>query len=121
MIRELTKQECKEIKTLVSTMCANYDKTYHCCTILDDYGCYMLSKGFADGKLCRYFREAVLPLNPALERVLTGNGAELKPCAVCGTPFPISGRKAYCSEKCQENGKKAADAKRAKKYRQNKG
>jgi len=38
-----------------------------------------------------------------------------------GEPFPVAGRKAYCSEKCREIGQKAADADRAKKYRKNKG
>ena len=42
-------------------------------------------------------------------------------CGRSGKRFPASGRKVYCSEKCWEQGQRAADAKRAKKYRRNKG
>ena len=67
--RELTREERREIKKLVVSMCANYDRTYGCLPL--DYGrCYMIDKCWT-GALCKYFREAVLPLNPALEAALT--------------------------------------------------
>jgi len=81
----------------------------------------MLGKWWTGG-LCKYFASSVLPVNPVLERALKGEPPpNTKPCAVCGKPFPVVGRKAYCSGKCRETGQKAKDAKRAKKYRQNKG
>ena len=75
--------------------------------------CYMLQKCWT-GAYCKYFRNAVLPLDPALEQSLTdpGAGAELRPCAVCGTLFAQDGKRAYCSEACAE----AARRKRQREY-----
>lgn len=54
------------------------------------------------GAYCRYFREAVLPLDPALEAALLTEGPrpEFKPCPICGGAVPADGRMAYCSESC---------------------
>ena len=51
---------------------------------------------------CRYFRESVLPLNPALEAALTAEGPrpEFKVCPVCGGAVAPDRRQAYCSEAC---------------------
>ena len=63
--------------------------------------CYMLDKCWT-GALCRYFREAVLPTDPALEAALTTEGPapEMRVCPVCGGAFVPQGRRAYCSEAC---------------------
>ena len=65
--------------------------------------CYMLGKCWT-GAYCRYFREAVLPLNPALEAALSAQGPapETRPCPVCGWPFVLEGRQVYCSTRCAE-------------------
>ena len=67
MSRELTREEKRKIRVLVTKWCANYDKEYGCLPL--DCECYMLGKCWT-GALCRYFREAVLPLDPALEAAL---------------------------------------------------
>lgn len=99
--RELTRAERTAIRKLVTSMCANYDKEYGCLPL--DCECYMLGKWWT-GANCKYFRNAVLPLDPALERSLTdpGPAPELRPCAVCGTMFLPSGRMRYCSPACAE-------------------
>jgi len=100
-VRELTATERREIRRLVRG-CANHDKEYGCLPL--DAECYMLSKWWT-GSLCRYFERAVLPINPTLERVLKGESPrDMKPCAICGKPFPVAGRKACCSEKCRQKG-----------------
>ena len=48
---------------LVTKWCANYDKECGCLPL--DSECYMLGKCWT-GAYCRYFREAVLPLDPVL-------------------------------------------------------
>ena len=63
MCRELTRDERKGIRKLVTEMCANYDRDYGCLPL--DCECYMLGKWWT-GAYCRYFREAVLPLDPVL-------------------------------------------------------
>ena len=79
--RELTRDEKKKIRTLVTGMCANYDRKSVRCLPLD-CACYMLHKCWT-GAYCRYFREAVLPLNPELQASLTTEGIspELRACA----------------------------------------
>ena len=76
MSRELTRQEKAAIRKLVTKWCANYDKDYGCLPL--DCPCYMLGKCWT-GAYCRYFRAAVLPLDPVLERslavVVIGGGA----------------------------------------------
>ena len=77
--RELTRQEKTAIRLLVTRWCANYDR---------EYG-------------CRYFREAVLPVDPALEVALTSQApAASRPCPVCRRPVPRDGRQRYCSPAC---------------------
>ena len=66
--RELTRNEKKKIRSLVTGMCANYDEETGLCLPLDT-SCYMLTKCWT-GAYCRYFEKAVLPLNPALEAAL---------------------------------------------------
>ena len=53
------------------------------------------------GAYCRYFRSAVLPLDPVLERSLTVERiTEARPCPVCGRAFLPDGRQRYCSPVC---------------------
>ena len=78
-MRELTREEKAAIRSLVTKWCANYDREMGCLPL--DCECYMLGKCWT-GAYCRYFREAVLPLNPALEAALTdGPAPDLRPCA----------------------------------------
>jgi hypothetical protein len=96
--RELTAAERAAIKALVISMCANYDGGYKLCLPLD-CPCVMLHKWWTGGG-CKYFKNAVLPLDPALENALTGGDplvGETRPCSLCGKPFPTaSNRAAYC-------------------------
>ena len=87
MSRELTRKEKTAIRSLVVTWCANYDREYGCLPL--DSDCYMLGKCWT-GSYCRYFRESVLPLDPALEASLMSEGPrpDFKICPVCGGPVP---------------------------------
>ena len=69
--RELARSERAAIRRLVTGLCANYDEREKLCLPLD-CPCYMLHKWWTGG-LCRYFEQSVLPVEPALEAVLTGN------------------------------------------------
>ena len=89
MSRELTRQEKAAIRSLVKRWCANYDKDVGCLPL--DCECYMLGKCWT-GAYCRYFRSAVLPLDPVLERSLTVERiTETRPCPVCGRAFSRTG------------------------------
>ena len=90
MARELTREEKRAIRALMTKWCANYDRECGCLPL--DCECYMLGKCWT-GALCRYFREAVLPLDPALEAALLTEGPrpEFKPCPICGGAVPLMG------------------------------
>ena len=68
--RELTRQERAAIRKLVTDLCANHDNQDRLCLPLD-CPCYMLHKWWT-GSFCRYFQEAVLPVDPALESLSSG-------------------------------------------------
>ena len=102
--RELTRDEKKKIRTLVTGMCANYDRESGLCLPLD-CACYMLHKCWT-GAYCRYFREAVLPLNPELQASLTTEG------------ISPEGRQAYCSDACKAEGNRRKSRERMRKMRE---
>jgi hypothetical protein len=99
--RELTRDERAAIRKLVLALCANYDNHYKLCLPLDA-PCYMLGKWWT-GSYCKYFKNAVLPLDPALLAALLGGGRpETRLCIVCGAAFPVNGKRAYCSAACEQ-------------------
>lgn len=117
--RELTRHERAAIRKLVVGMCANYDPEYGCLP-LDYGGCYMLDKWWT-GAYCKYFRNAVLPLDPVLEAALTGRDSNLSPkvCPVCGAAYLPVTSQAYCSEACRMKGKRETDRRRQQRHRRN--
>lgn len=119
--RELTRSERAAIRKLVTSLCANYDDQAKICLPLDCQ-CYMLNKWWT-GALCRYFVNAVLPVDPALESALTGNDTSQrqKRCPVCGKSYIPTTSQAYCSDACRTWARRDADKKRKRRARQNKG
>ena len=119
--RELTRSERAAIRKLVVNLCANYDDQAKICLPLD-CPCYMLNKWWT-GALCRYFANAVLPVDPALESALTGNDTSQrkKRCPVCGKTYIPTTSQAYCSDACRAWARRDADKKRKRRARQNRG
>ena len=82
-----------------------------------DKECYMLGKCWT-GAYCRYFRSAVLPLDPVLERSLTVEHiTETRPCPVCGRAFLPDGRQRYCSPTCARAARRQKQRGYMRKYR----
>ena len=122
MSRELPREEKATIRKLVTKWCAN-----HLACLLSeldqgelekfeaviDSGEHMFGKCWT-GAYCRYFREAVLPLDPVLEAALTQDGPapETRICPVCGRVFLPDRRTRYCSSACA----KAARLKKQRGY-----
>jgi hypothetical protein len=98
--REPSAAERGAIKSLVVSECANYDSGCKMCLPLD-CACVMLGKQLTGGE-CKYFKNAVLPLDPALENALSGGEpfmGKTRSCSLCGKPFRVSGnRAAYCKD-----------------------
>jgi len=113
--RELTKKERAAIRRLVITLCANYDNEYGC--LILDGDCYMLNKWWT-GAYCKYFQNAVLPVDPILEATLLGRvSPATERCAVCGASFMASGRQKYCSPACIKTGNRHKSRDRMRKKR----
>lgn len=114
MSRELTANKKSQIKKLVVNCCANFRKDYGC--LLLDANCYMLGKFYANDKLCRYFRDYVLPLNSELTAAFSNKPT--KACKICGKKFSVNGRQTYCSKACSDKATKSATAARVRKHRE---
>lgn len=114
--RELTRSERTAIRKLVVGMCANYDHEYGCLPL--ECPCYMLNKWWT-GAYCKYFQNAVLPLDSVLEAALIHkNNVSKKICPICGAAYiPITSQ-AYCSEVCRMKGKRETDRRRQQRFRQ---
>lgn len=119
--RELTRKERAAIRRLVTELCANYDNQDKLCLPLD-CPCYMLHKWWT-GSLCRYFREAVLPTDPALESAITGEDTSLKQkiCPVCGKSYLPTTSQAYCSDFCRTFARRKSERERKRRERLNQG
>jgi hypothetical protein len=102
LARELTAAEREGVRRLVVGFCANYAASRKLC-LAREAPCYMFEKYYA-GAYCRYFRNAVLPLDPALCAALTK--ARARVCAACGKEFPQKGKRRYCSSACADEAKK---------------
>lgn len=114
MYEALTRKERQEIRELVY-QCANYDRPERTCLLLDiekgrRIDCPMLN-ATTIGRVCNYFRNAVLPLNPALEaRLGCKEPVEKRACSICGKEYvPQNNRQRYCSEKCKVSGRRKRD------------
>lgn len=119
--RELTRQERAAIRKQVTELCANYDSRDKLCCPLD-CPCYMLHKWWT-GSFCRYFQEAVLPVDPALESAITGEDTSLKQkiCPVCGRAYLPTTSQAYCSDSCRAFARRKSERDRKRRIRQNQG
>lgn len=91
----------------------NYDKEYGYLPL--DCECPMLGICYTNSAMCRYFRKSVLPNDPALEAAL--QALPTRRCQHCGKPFPVSGRRVYCSDKCADDARKKQTAARVRKCR----
>ena len=78
----------------------------------------MLGK-YWTGAYCRYFREAVLPLDPVLAASICEDGPapDTRLCSICGRPFLPEGRQSYCSEACKAEGNRRRSRDRMRKKR----
>ena len=114
--RELTGKEKRQIKKLVVSKCANYDKEYGCLPL--DCECYMFGVCYSCSGLCSYFRKAVLPEDKKLQAVF--EPMALAVCKECGKHFQRNGKRAYCSDKCAAEARRKQTAARVRKHREQK-
>lgn len=116
-VRELTHKERVIIRKLVIGLCANYCGGI--CLPLD-CPCYMMDKRMT-GAYCRYFQDAILPLDSMLEASLMGYAGTVleKMCPVCGAAYIPVTSQVYCSAACRAVGQREADRRRQQRHRRN--
>ena len=123
--RELTRDELRDIKRLAADMCANFDREYGCHLL--EGKCYMCyGVVYVCSALCKYYRCAVLPLNPRLEALFNGENIadHIKRCAVCGKELYAVGNKAkYCQQcaHCVHRRQKTESDRKRRSQRTNRG
>ena len=87
---QMKESQLRQAKKLIQRLCANYDGGE--CLVLDCDcpQCHSYSL------LCRYFREAVLPVDKELHAEIYGSDKRKK-CESCGKMFvPTGNRAKYC-------------------------
>ena len=105
--RRLSQTQMPAIRRLVR-QCCNYDHGE--CIALDDGAGCLCVQTISYSLLCKWFRAAVLPLDPPLELSLLGGIP--KACASCGTRFvPGSNRARFCPA-CSVKQRKTKEAAR---------
>ena len=100
----------KSAVALIREECANYFQGQ--CVPLDT----VCPQNHSDSMLCKWFKNAVLPLNKDVHAQIMGADG-LKICVVCGRVFrALSNRAKYCSE-CARKQRRKKDAERKYKAR----
>ncbi len=90
----LTPQQTIVIRKAVR-QCCNYSEGE--CLLLDDGEGQVCPQAISSTLNCRYFRNAVLPANPKLEKEILGIRANRR-CKICGSYFiGGSGNAKYCA------------------------
>ena len=103
--------QARRMRRLTKQCCNNIDGN---CLLLDDGEPCVCPQSISYSILCRYFRRAVLPLDPSLETEIF-HPKGMRRCTVCGESFIAgSGRSKYCPDCAAEvhRKQKAAYARR---------
>lgn len=101
----LSDEQLTAVKKLVKKCCNYYQGM---CMALDEGDGCPCVQSFSYSLICKWFRNAVLPIEPSLEAALFR--CEKKICAYCGKPFiPTSNRAAYCPN-CRTKHQREKDA-----------
>lgn len=104
----MTGKQQHRAKRLIRCMCANYENGN--CLLLDDGDTCICPQTISYSLLCRYFRHAVLPADPALYAEVVESESS-RHCKRCGIPFVPTGRRSLYCKQCsviQERKRKTA-------------
>ena len=90
-----TGRQLRQVRSLIRKRCCNFDGG--ACLLFDDPHCNICPQWHSGALVCKWFRSAVLPNDPALETSLLNGIRPTRHCAVCGITFvPGSNRAKYC-------------------------
>ncbi len=110
---QMTQEQLRMAKKLIRGKCCNYDQGN--CIALDDGEPVSCPQGFSFSLICKWFRDAVLPIAPDLQFAIMKHGAR-KRCCVCGKFFyATSNRSKYCPL-CSQKVRQQKEAARLRKH-----
>jgi len=108
----MNQKDKSEVIRLIKNECANYVNG-DCALSLEGYPCVQLNSMLTLSDLgiflCKYCRDAVMPLNKDLHAKLVG-GVRTKMCAECGKEFVPSGNRSKYCDKCAARKKRKQNA-----------
>ena len=107
-ILRLTSGQHAKVVRQIRRKCANFDRENGYCLPLDDLCPQTLTLSL----LCRYYRAAVLPDDPALEAEIRKTGQR---CQICGAWYSPKGRNAKYCPSCAVEQRRALDRQRKRK------
>ncbi len=110
----MTPGQRKQANTLIRKTCCNYDNGN--CLLLDDGEKVTCPQIISYSVLCKWFRQAVLPQDKALEAVIMGSDT-LKRCEVCGKAFSSASNNAKYCGRCAKAVQRRQKAEHARKRR----
>ena len=97
-VPQMTSAQLMKAKRLIRAECCNYDYLNNECFALDEGDGCVCVQSISFSLLCRWFREAVLPLAPMLESEILQLDNQ-KICPRCKSAFvPGSNRQEYCPD-----------------------
>ena len=92
----MTPDQLRRAKRLIRNECCNYDTEHNECFALDEGDGCVCIQSISYSLLCRWFQEAVLPLDEKLMMELL-TPADTRRCEICGKEFVPTGRSSrYC-------------------------
>jgi hypothetical protein len=97
-----------ELIKLAKEECANCDRNM---CFPRDKECTPIFKDDNGSHICKFFKEAVLPLHPALQSALANQTYDNKLCAICWKPFMPGNNSQKLCPVCAEILKKQRHAK----------
>ena len=96
MIHMSETQKRGAVALIKSSCCNHWDGN---CLLLDDGEEQACPQLISHSLICKYFRDAVLPVDKLLHAQIMGTES-VKGCEVCGKPFRATGSRAKYCERC---------------------
>lgn len=106
---QMTPAQLKRAKKLIRAECCNYDAQNNECFALDEGDGCVCVQSISYSLLCRWFKEAVLPLDPVLEKEVFGLDNK-KLCQHCRKPFIPKSNRSYLCPECNRRHRKRQQA-----------
>jgi len=117
---QMTPAQLKKARKLIRAECCNYDAQRGECFALDEGDGCVCVQAVSYSLLCRWFKEAVLPLEPEL-RIALEPKVTTRHCASCGKDYIPRGRASkYCPD-CAKKIKRQRERERKRLARQKAG